>query len=199
MLRGRGSVDASGFLFTDPAPLGEGIPLDGSGETPGRHTAYNAGWSDWCGNCHGRFHESFTQSFEHPTDRGLGGAQRATYNDYDSPEQIFSGDYATAYIPEVPFEDPDGTTDSTTGPHGAGRIMCMSCHRAHATSAPAALRWDPNIEFLADDGQVSGSYPLPSPYPDPAQRSLCVKCHFDEALDHGFGRPCMECHRTLHD
>ena len=49
------------------------------------------------------------------------------------------------------------------------------------------------------DGFESGSYPIPSPYPDPNQRSLCVKCHYTEAYEHGFGRPCMECHRNLND
>lgn len=195
MLRGRGSTDASGFRFTEDAPLGEGIPLYGAGESPTLHTAYHQGWSDWCGNCHGRVHHSLGAVFEHPTDSAMDSEEWANYNDYDGPEQIFSGDYSTAYLPEVPLEDPTAAIDATVGATGSSRVMCLTCHRAHATSAPSALRWDPSVEFLADDGQVSGSYPLPSPYPDPEQRSLCVKCHFAEAYEHGFGRPCMECHR----
>ena len=199
MLRGRGSVDPSGFVFTEPAPTAQGIPLDAVGESRDLHTAYNFGWADWCANCHGRFHEGFNQTFEHPIDRGLSGEARANYNDYDGPDRLFDGSYETAYIPEVPFEDVNGTPTSTTGAFGPSRVMCMSCHRAHATSAPYALRWDPNVEFLVDDGFESGSYPIPSPYPDPNQRSLCVKCHYTEAYEHGFGRPCMECHRNLND
>ena len=55
--------------------------------------------------------------------------------------------------------------------------MCLTCHRAHASSGPNAGRWDFNITFLSEDGLESGSYPLPDPYADPAQRSLCNKCH----------------------
>ena len=33
------------------------------------------------------------------------------------------------------------------------------------------------MEYLALDGQVSGSYPLPNPYPDAHQGTLCHKCH----------------------
>ena len=55
--------------------------------------------------------------------------------------------------------------------------MCLSCHRAHATSSPAAGRWDFKVALLADDGRASGSYPIPNPYGGAAQGPLCSKCH----------------------
>ena len=58
----------------------------------------------------------------------------------------------------------------------------MSCHRAHATSAPDAGRWDFNVTGLAEDGQESGSFALPNPY-DGNQRSLCNKCHSQDEYD----------------
>jgi hypothetical protein len=56
-------------------------------------------------------------------------------------------------------------------------VMCLSCHRAHATSAPGAGRWDFNVSLLAEDGVESGSYPIPDPYMSASQGTLCTKCH----------------------
>ena len=70
----------------------------------------------------------------------------------------------------------------------------MSCHRAHAASAPYALRWDPNVVHLSEDGMISGSWPLPDPYADPRQASLCNKCHAMETRAHNQDRPCASCH-----
>ena len=58
----------------------------------------------------------------------------------------------------------------------------MSCHRAHATSAPNAGRWDFNVLGMAADGVNSGSYKIPNPY-DGGQRSLCNKCHSKDEFD----------------
>jgi predicted CXXCH cytochrome family protein len=196
MLRGAGSTDAAGFAFTSPAPLAQGIPLTGAAESTSLHTAYQRGWAAWCANCHGYYHEE-GPGFDHPDSETLGSDERDTYNRYAGPDNPFGGSFATAYIPELPLEDPTRTTTSTVGAGSSSRLTCMSCHRAHATSAPKGLRWDPNVVILKDDGSESGSYPLPSPYPDPRQRSLCVKCHYEDA-NHGFGRSCMTCHRYDH-
>jgi hypothetical protein len=72
---------------------------------------------------------------------------------------------------------------STEGPSATSRVMCLTCHRAHATSAPNAGRWDFNVTLLDEDGHESGSYALPNPY-DGNQRSLCNKCHSKDEFDH---------------
>jgi hypothetical protein len=195
LLRSTGPL-VNGYIFTFPAPQAAGILIRSGQELPGSSTAYQAGWSDWCANCHGYYHDNGGPGFEHPADKKLSGNEAMAYNDYDGPANPHGGSYATAYRPEVPIEDTARTTSSTAGATVSSRVTCMSCHRAHASSAPAALRWDPNVQFLQTDGTVSGSYPIPSPYPDPAQRGLCVKCHYDDAQDHGFGSPCMQCHRN---
>ena len=99
------------------------------------------------------------------------------YNRYNGTADPLGGTEATAYIAAVPFEDPSTTTISTAGPTSSSKVMCLTCHRAHASSAPHAGRWDFNVDLLIDDGAVSGSYPIPSPYPTPVQNSLCNKCH----------------------
>ena len=99
------------------------------------------------------------------------------YNLYNGTADSTGGTAATAYLAAVPFEDPAMTMTSTSGPTASSRVMCLSCHRAHATSGPFAGRWDFYIDRLGDDGIVSGSYPIPNPYLDPNQEPLCRKCH----------------------
>ncbi len=196
MLRGAGSTTIGGFTFVYDAPLADGISLLAGEETTTNHTAYHQGWADWCANCHGHYHDESAPGFDHPADHQMEG-EHEEYNRYAGPSNPYGGNFSTAYIPQTPIQDPAITISSTFGASTSSRVTCMSCHRAHATSAPHSTRWDPNIEFLSDDGQVSGSYPLPNPYPEPDQRALCVKCHYEEAEAHGWGQPCMECHRDL--
>ncbi len=192
MLWGAGQSTADGFLFTSAAPLAEGIDIHTQTESPTSHTAYQSGWTDWCANCHGDYHEG-AAAFEHPGDDNMSGYQNG-YNDYDGPSNPYDGDYSSAYLPEVPIEDPSMTVDGTVGAFGSSRLSCMTCHRAHATSGPGAVRWDPNVVRLGDDGVISFSYPIPNPYGDPEQRGLCVKCHYQEAADHGMEQACLSCH-----
>jgi len=177
LLYGIGAVQGGLAFFSSAAPLAQGIPLN-SAETRTNHTAYRQGVSRWCGNCHGNYHENGISAFAHENNRNLGAA-RNQYNVYDGDDAPIGGSYSTAYLPEVPYQDnrPTNTTSSTLGASGPSRVMCLTCHRAHATSAPAAGRWDFNISLLADDGVVSGSYPIPDPYDSLNQGTLCTKCH----------------------
>jgi hypothetical protein len=79
------------------------------------------------------------------------------------------------------------------GPSGAAQVMCLSCHRAHASGWPEMLRWNPEVTTIT----VAGAYPtgndagwgrsssevLKAYYGRPAskfsayQRALCNKCH----------------------
>jgi hypothetical protein len=193
MLRGAGPVQGGSYTFAYPAPQAEGISLTDKEGTV-RHTAYQSGWSQWCSNCHGLFHEVGKPDFEHPVDDLLNLAERDSYNQYRGETNPTGGDPATAYIPEVPFEDPAMTSSSRSGPSSSSRLMCMTCHRAHATSAPQGTRWDKTVMYLNEDGVVSGSYPIPNPYLGPDQRSLCIKCHVVKTRTHGEKRPCLDCH-----
>ena len=195
MLRGRGVEEGTGYAFNFDAPQALGIDLTVGSETRTNHTAYQSGWTDWCANCHGMYHKGqSSQGFDHPVDKKLGGSERNSYNDYNGPTDPTGGSFATAYIPETPIEDASITISSTFGATSNSRVSCMTCHRAHATSAPKSTRWDPNVATLGLDGIESGSYPLPNPYTDPSQRPLCVKCHYQESTEHGQNRACMDCH-----
>ncbi len=196
MLHDAGPVQGGAFVFSVDAPEAEGIdPRRGPAESPSDHTAYRSGWSAWCGNCHGQgYHEGIAgERFEHPVDAPLGREIALWYDAYDGDANPTGGDASRSYLPEVPFEDGDASSGSAAGPRASSRLSCMTCHRAHATSAPAAGRWDFRVQTLSQDGAVSGSWPIPSPYPDPAQRQLCVKCHDPDGHDRGKG--CLQCHR----
>lgn len=180
MLRGAGTLP-DGYQFLYPAPVATGLELAGTSETNSSHTAYISGMSAWCANCHADYltnrHNLGISSFRHRTNSLLRTGMISRYNSYNGTSDPAGGTEATAYLAAVPFEDPGNTTGRTEGATGSSRVMCLTCHRAHATSAPSALRWDPNVSELGSDGVISGSYPLPNPYGDPGQEPLCAKCH----------------------
>jgi cytochrome c553 len=175
---GRGPVGLP--AFTAPAPIADGTSIF-SPELPTNHTAYKSGMSAWCGNCHGDFHDNGAKLI-HPSGSAMGGTRAGIYNLYNGSDDLFGGAAATAYLNEVPFEDPANTTISTAGPSGTSQVSCITCHRAHATSATDAGRWDHNVTFLEEDGHESGSYKIPNPY-TVFQRSLCNKCHIKDEFD----------------
>ena len=179
MLRGVGQ-GAQG-VFQYPAPLAEGLPFgSGQSESEGNHVAYQSGMSRWCGNCHPDYlhnDHGLQSSFAHPTDENMSAAEVQQYILYNGTADPTGGQAGTSYLAEVPYEDASSTPEGTGAPSVGSKVMCLSCHRAHASSAPHAGRWDFNVDALGQDGVISGSYPLPNPYPDPAQDPLCFKCH----------------------
>jgi len=182
MLYGVGGIQDESYSFTNPAPFGFGLSIYHGRERPDRHTAYYNGFSAWCANCHGDFH-THGGKFIHPTQRALGAAVTAIYNTYNGTSDPFGADLATAYLPAVPFEEPSHGYTSTAGASNSSRVMCLTCHRAHASSAPQSGRWDFNVTHLVDDGIESGSFAQPNPYLDDQQRSLCNKCHRKDEFD----------------
>jgi len=180
LLYGAGRVVQDGIsTFIYPAPVAEDIGLGGV-EANNNHTAYQSGMSAWCGNCHGNFHDEAGGRLIHPSGSTLGGTVANTYNLYNGTDDQQGGAAATAYLAAAPFEDPANTTDSTAGPSGGSQVSCITCHRAHATSAIDAGRWDFDVTFLHEDGVESGSFQIPDPYASLNQRSLCNK-DFDDA------------------
>ena len=183
LLYGVGMVQDGAALFLNPAPIAEGIDVHaiGAGETNANHTAYESGMGAWCSNCHGDFHANNTKLI-HKSGVTLGASIANAYNAYMGTDNPTGGSAATAYLAAVPFEDPSNTVTSTAGPTASSQVSCISCHRAHATSAQNSGRWDFTQQFIENDGVVSGSYKIPNPY-GVNQRSLCNKCHVKDAGD----------------
>ena len=183
MLRGAGPISEHGqgppYNFAYPAPQAVGLPLASRiSETSDNHTAYISGMSNWCANCHGQYHDLVgAQNFQHEFNVSFGEEQIGSYNSYNGIEDSLGGDPGQSYIPEVSFEDYLATVNQTSGPTVSSRVTCLTCHRAHASSSPAAGRWDFKTLFLDLDGLQSGSYPIPSPYNGYQEPPLCRKCH----------------------
>lgn len=199
-----GPIYAGGrYDFASDAPLALGNSrrtVSGSGqETDQAHTIYKSGMSDWCANCHEEFHSENTTKMVHPTGTGMGSSVAAAYNAYISTDNLVGGNAASSYMGLVPFEavnvildDPStDPTNYTQGPQGTDQIMCLTCHRAHASPFNDMTRWDMSETFLVDshpaaleEGATQDD--LDNMYYNYTfvnnQRSLCNKCH---AKDYG--------------
>jgi len=165
-------------------------------------------WSEWCGTCHGAMHYNNGSNYVHPTDKPLGGIVTANYNKYIKTGDL-NGVVGSSFSSLAPFvyntddyatlKPLAGSGSATyTGPSDTDRVDCLSCHRAHASGFPYALRWNPSYEFLTDenglyfDGGSEASGKTAAEVEDAyydrvdtatfakAQRSLCNKCHIKD-------------------
>jgi hypothetical protein len=169
--------------------------------------AYGSGMSQWCANCHGGFHnETYPTTLRHPSGQKLTAAVIANYNAYVKSGDL-TGLVGTAYTSLVPFEE--GTTDRAAltthavfdGSQKGGAdtnsvVMCLTCHRAHASAWDSSTRWNIKGTFLTEGGiyptiadspneaqgrsdaeTKAGMYDRPATVFATYQRSLCNKCH----------------------
>jgi hypothetical protein len=170
--------------------------------------------SEWCANCHAALISGSAARKVHPAGENSKFSPEiaSDYNAYVGSGNM-TGNASTAYTSLVPFEI--GTKDysvlkqmaQSNGPGSPGadtkaNVMCLSCHRAHASGWDHATRWNMKSAFLVYNGNYPGieDPAIPSDisqgrtrtetwrayYERPAtrfatyQRSLCNKCH---ALD----------------
>jgi len=177
-----------------PAPIAATV---GWVESDTAHPAYGQGMAEWCASCHGTY---INDSHKHPSGNGeyLNG-QATNYNSYVATGN-FTGTQATSFTALVQFErqETDKTilkaaTASTAGPDSGDNVMCLTCHRAHASAFNNATRWDMEHELLAEGFPTAqnlidmGALPNSDYYGrDIAttfgefQRSLCNKCHVQD-------------------
>jgi hypothetical protein len=172
-------------------------------DTTDTRVAYGSGMSEWCANCHGSIHaDNVSTNFIHPASNNavLTPTVVANYNAYKKSGDLM-GNVATSYTSLVPFEEGLGLSaanittlknhavGSTAGPqYGTENVMCLTCHRAHASGFPNITRWR-MAEFITSGGAYSltgtmtATEYLAAMYArDPNkfatyQRSLCNKCH----------------------
>jgi hypothetical protein len=174
-----------------PAPI---AVTQGFDETDAVHPAYGQGMSEWCGTCHGEYVNS---GVKHPAGntRTLGD-HADVYNSYVATGD-FTGDQATSFTALVQFERQEtnkatllAATTSPEGPNFDDNVMCLTCHRAHASAFDNATRWDMGEELLVDSQPNTAQLAEVGALPDsayygrnigtefgPFQRSLCNKCH----------------------
>ena len=168
------------------------------GESNFNHTDYGQNMSEWCQTCHVSFNAS-----EHPVHPagngdGLSGLEQ-NYNIYVKTGDM-TGNFVNGgpFYSLVPFERHTGdlaqlSSDNQNGATSTSNVMCLTCHRAHASAFRKATRWDTTVEFLAEshpngdddnstqEEQTNSYYGVDVADPTtgfgPYQRSLCNKCH----------------------
>lgn len=210
LLRGMGD-SFRGATFSGVAIAVTASTYNQSEATNQVRTAYGASgtntWGNWCATCHPNMHSS--GNYVHPVDQNLGSAVADVYNAYVKSGDL-SGSSATSFTSLVPFIENTGdittlkshasnTNSYMAGPATADKVSCMSCHRAHASGFPEALRWNMEGEFMIYNGQFPGTDTTPTVpqfargrlgaetqaayYDRPVtafasyQRVLCNKCH----------------------
>jgi len=197
------ATTADPFVNAAPIAVAPGTYNVAGGGSGGVRVAYGSGMAEWCANCHAGIHnDDYPTNLRHPAGNNakLGTVIAGNYNAYVS-SGINTGDQSTSYLALVPFETGKDYTDvpglvaeqaSTAGPDSTANVMCLSCHRAHASGFNSMLRWNyDGSPFLVNASgewvgqgiyytqeQTNASY-----YNKPAsdfgayQRNLCNKCH----------------------
>jgi hypothetical protein len=148
----------------------------------------------------------------HKVDQGLGTDIAANYKKYVKSGDT-TGDGINGFSSLVPFAEITGdyavlashakNDDSVlTGPGTSDQVMCLSCHRAHATGWPNMLRWNMEGELMVYNSLYPGTDTTPTVpefargrvgletqaayYDRPVtqfasyQRVLCNKCHIKD-------------------
>lgn len=217
LLGGQGYAPASNssYPFSYGAPIAVApVTYNRSEEAGDTRVAYGKGMNDWCANCHATFHSDYASGWLHPAGVNMNSAVATNYNSY-----IKSGDFggvkSTAYTSMVPFQTGLGTDSnniatlagkvtSTAGPESTDKVICLSCHRAHASGWDSMTRWNNKAEFLTVNGAYPGSgqageagygeyhlgrsqseiaktfYDRPASKYAVYQRALCNKCHMKD-------------------
>jgi len=204
------------FAFTADSPIAVApATYNRSESATDTRVAYGSGMSEWCSNCHTNMHnDSVDTNLRHPASNAakLPVDILTNYNTYVKSGDL-SGSNATAYTSMVPYEE--GTADRAAltahavidgsvkiGPDANSNVMCLSCHRAHASAWDSMSRWNNSSEFLTVAGNWPGTdapttegqngtyssgktmaeyqqamYGRPATLYATFQRSLCNKCH----------------------
>lgn len=177
-------------------------------------TGGHATWANWCATCHPAMHS--TGNYVHPVDTAMSAQIRANYNAYVKSGDM-TGSSTSSFNSLVPFATnssnyatlaslANNNGSNLNGPASGDQVMCLSCHRAHATGNPEMLRWQIEGEFMLyngngteytgiDNGCASGGscaqfsrgrtkaeqaaiyYDRPASQFASYQRVLCNKCH----------------------
>ena len=210
LLRGLNDTSVSGVTFT-------GVPIaiapstyNQKEDTNQVRVAYGTDgintWGNWCASCHGDMHSS--GNYVHPVDQSLGSAVANNYNAYVKSGNL-SGTSVDSFTSLVPFMENTGdiatlqshssnTGAYKNGPGDSDKVACLSCHRAHASGFPEALRWNMEGEFMIYNSLFPGTdngapvqfargktaaetqaayYDRPVTAFASYQRVLCNKCH----------------------
>lgn len=123
-------------------------------------------WGNWCASCHAGMHSS--GNYVHPVDETLTANIANNYGAYVKSGDL-SGTAASSFLSLVPFAENTGDISTLAshagnkastpqaGPASTDRVVCLSCHRAHASGMSEMLRFDNGYEFMTVNGKYLGT------------------------------------------
>lgn len=204
------SAGGIAFIFDAPVAVSPRVYNRSEAITDTR-VAYGEGMSEWCTNCHARLGaDAGAAHYGHPVGNRANFSQEtlANYNAYLKSGDL-TGRGETSYTSLAPFEE--GTDNRqllaqhanndgsyTKGPDYNSNIMCLTCHRAHASGWDQMTRWNMTTDFIIYNGVCPGTdnnspsecaqgrtsietqralYDRPPSLYATYQRGLCNKCH----------------------
>jgi hypothetical protein len=156
---------------------GHGEDSTGGGGTPDVGTGYNTraainsyikvpnnSMSGFCSSCHHTFHSTGTEN-------GASGAFLRHPSDFVIPED---GEYAAYDVYDVTAPVSRPLADFVTGMSAASdvagdtdMVMCLSCHKAHASENDYMLRFDYSVQTAGDYADIAAA----------TAEGGCMACH----------------------
>jgi len=191
----KGLIGNFGFLSDPPAAVAPDTYNRAETGTQTR-VAYGSGMSEWCENCHTTMHSiastaTPTSPPAHPVGNlaKLGATISGSYNAYVKTG-VLTGTANTAFLSLVPFEE--GTSDYPTlkahaksddsylfGPSANAQVMCLTCHRAHASGWDHATRWNTNTDYIVYNGFFSQDSQQFQPHGQGRTEAEAQKAYYD--------------------
>ena len=125
--------------------------------------SFGTGTSDWCATCHPDMLSATSSKHTHPTNQGLSAADAAVYNSYMGSGLTGASGFSSlvpfpmTMRPTMPRSERLPTPALRRQASTTGRVMCLSCHRAHATGWNFMTRWNNDYEMIMMDGVWPGT------------------------------------------
>jgi len=200
------------FLNDPPTSVAPDRPNRSESITQTR-VAYGSGMSEWCQNCHPNMHTPAYPgrvNLRHASGNNtkLGVIRMNNYNRYLSAGSILSSPTTTFYLSLVPFEE--GISDYTMlkahaktddsyldGPDGTANVMCLTCHRAHASGWDGSMRWNTKTDFIVSNSFYSQQGSAYQPYGQGRTEAEALQAYYGKpALKFGMTQDtlCNKCH-----
>lgn len=199
-------------LTSNPPAAVAPFPANRAESVSPTRVAYGAGMSEWCRNCHATIHTAVTPTpLVHPAGSGQMPSPILSYYDSYVKSGDLSGTNDTSYLSLVPFEA--GTTNTATlkalvnitptkGPStfdGPPAVMCLSCHRAHASGWDGALRWNNKTADIVHEGKYAQEGQVFQPYGQGRREAEALRAYYEiPASRFAVEQPplCYKCHAT---
>ena len=121
----------------------------------------------------------------------LGVTRMNNYDKYINTGAILSSPSTTPYLSLVPFEE--GTSDYTAlkahaktddsyldGPNSSANVMCLTCHRAHASGWDGITRWNAETAFIVSNGFYSQEGQAYQPYGQGRSETEALRAYYNK-------------------